>query len=87
MEQHLHRGKGEKECFLKEGLEIVGFSVFKQDYSKLHHVVVIVTASLNVNSSRNTVLKKAETQVSAQHLPPISCQVPGSEAPWLRVFP
>ncbi|TNM97823.1 hypothetical protein fugu_014069 [Takifugu bimaculatus] len=38
-------------------------STFIEDYSKLHHVVVIVKASLNVNTSRNTVLNKAETQV------------------------
>lgn len=87
MEQHFHRGKGEKQGFFKEGLELAGFSLSKQDYSKLHHVVVIVKASLNVNSSRNTVLNKAETQVSAQHLPPIPRQVLGSEAPRLRVFP
>lgn len=42
-------------------------------------------ASLNVDTSRNTVLNKAETQVSVQHLPPIPCQVLGSEAALLRV--
>lgn len=44
------------------------FSLSTQDYSKLHHVVVTVKASLKVDSSRNTVLHNAETQVSPQHL-------------------
>lgn len=35
-----------------------------QDYPNLHHVVVTVKASLKVDSSRNTVLHNAETQVS-----------------------
>lgn len=49
-------------------MKLGGFSFSKQDYSKLHHVVVTVKAFLNVNSSRNTVLHNAETQVSLQHL-------------------
>lgn len=48
-------------------MELGGLSFSKQDYSQLHHVVVTVKASVNVNSSRNTVLHNAETQVSLQH--------------------
>ncbi|CAG01993.1 unnamed protein product, partial [Tetraodon nigroviridis] len=43
-------------------------STFIEDFSKLHHVVVTVKASLNVDSSRNTVLHNAVTEVSLQHL-------------------
>ncbi|KAK2822245.1 hypothetical protein Q5P01_022310 [Channa striata] len=38
-------------------------STFIEDFSKLHHVEVIATASLHLDGSRSTVLENAETQV------------------------
>lgn len=43
---------------------IILFVFVEQDYSKFHHVEVIVKASLHVDTTRkNTVLQNAETQV------------------------
>lgn len=36
---------------------------FKQDYSKLHHVEVIVNAALHLDNTKNTVRMNANTQV------------------------
>uniref|UniRef100_H3C4H1 Integrin, alpha 6b n=1 Tax=Tetraodon nigroviridis TaxID=99883 RepID=H3C4H1_TETNG len=44
-------------------------STFIEDFSKLHHVVVTVKASLNVDSSRNTVLHNAVTEVKLTVFP------------------
>lgn len=60
---------------------------FIEDYSKLHHVEVIVKASLHVDSTtKNTVLKNAETQVRLTVFPERRAAQYGGVPWWIIVL-
>ncbi|XP_015241563.1 PREDICTED: integrin alpha-6 isoform X1 [Cyprinodon variegatus] len=62
-------------------------STFIEDYSKLHHVEVIVKASLHVDSmTRNTMLKNAETQVKMTVFPVRHASYYGGVPWWIIVL-
>ncbi|XP_067330327.1 integrin alpha-6-like isoform X2 [Channa argus] len=61
-------------------------STFIEDYSNLHHVEVIATASLHLDGSRNIVLENAETQVRLTVFPERRAAQYGGVPWWIIVL-
>ncbi|XP_039998869.1 integrin alpha-6-like isoform X2 [Xiphias gladius] len=61
-------------------------STFIEDFSKLHHVEVTVKASLHVDSTKNTVLENAETEVRLTVFPERRAAQYGGVAWWIIVL-
>ncbi|XP_042371646.1 integrin alpha-6-like, partial [Plectropomus leopardus] len=63
-------------------LNLTFFFFFKQDYSKLHRVEVIVTASLHVDSTAKNTVVHAESQLRLTVFPERRADKYGGGVPW-----